>query len=135
MKYFAIITTLLGSLTAAHAQTTQTFTLPAPAAPNNTMVCLTLSSIMQINGAAIGQMHACFPLPDASIQATLAAYGSACGAALTPSGTCTPAQDMALLAQSIATNVQGFVTSYQRNQAATAAAAKVPVSTIGALVQ
>jgi hypothetical protein len=122
-------------------------TLPQPAAPNNTIMCMTVNSTLSVNGQAIGQAHACFGLPDATAQALIAAYGENCPPTVTtttvPGGgpgmpsqqqttttPCTVPQIVQYLGQGLFQGVLGNVMRYLTGQASSAAAAAVQAPTV-----
>lgn len=137
MKMLAalLLTAALGTI--ARAQTAAT-TVNIPGAPDNTEVCFIINSSLTPPGAAtpIGKVPQCVSLPDATVTAMLAFYGSVCPPVVTgtpPNQTSTPcnvAQTLAFLAAGIIAGVQANVANYIKAQAAAAAAAAVAAPTV-----
>jgi hypothetical protein len=56
--------------------------------------------------------QACFEVNSSDTANMLAVYGSPCGAALSPPGTCTPQQALVMIANAVESDVAGFVTNF-----------------------
>lgn len=137
MKLLVVLLLTVALGTSAHAQTAAT-TVNLPAAPDNTEVCFVINSSLTPPGAsaAIGKVPQCVSLPDATVTAMLAFYGSICPPVVTgtsPNQTSTPcnvAQTLAFLATGIINGVQSNVANYVKQQAAAAAAAAQTAPTV-----